>query len=130
MSINSATREDFETHTEFDNLPGMTETFRAAERKRNAGKPGYDSFGNPAPTIFGALGGMTTPPAITLSRQEAEGDRTLEALSERFGWKEFDEDAGTADSSTLSVEEFLSLGTLATDEDDDQLEQLRDRFNA
>jgi hypothetical protein len=53
----------------------------------NAGKPGFDSFGNPAPTTFGALGGQTLPPAVTLSERAGE-DALLKNLSERFQWED------------------------------------------
>lgn len=104
--MNSFTRIEDETRTEFDGVVGINETFRKAERARNAGKPGFDSFGTPAPTTFGALGGMTLPPAVTLSERDEQA--RLDAFIDR---KEAEE-----------------LDTVA-DEDDEQLLALRDRFN-
>lgn len=72
---------------------------------KNANKPGFDSFGNPATTAFGSLGGMTLPPAVTLSEREGEN-----AQVEAF--------------------EQAEDGRSTQDEDDEQLRQLGDRFNA
>jgi hypothetical protein len=47
----------------------MYEYNPAVEGPREPARPGFDSFGNPAPTTVGKLGGATTPPAITLSRR-------------------------------------------------------------